>query len=234
MKAIAISPGSVRSARVVDIKKPEPKEDEVLVKVLEVGIDGTDIEINSGLYGEAPKNSDFLIIGHESLGVVEEPSGNLKKGDTVVATVRRPCPQNCLNCKNQETDMCLTGDYLERGIKGLHGYMSEYYVEKPTYLIKVPSKLKKIGVLLEPLSIIEKGVSQIYHIQKRMSWEPKNALVLGAGSIGLLATMVLRLKGLNVHTLALSPKDSTQAQITEPDYRKDRIGISRRTRGWIA
>lgn len=215
MKAIAVTPGEKDSAQIIELDKPEPNDDEILVKILKVGLDGTDHGINDAQYGLAPAGSDFLIIGHESLGVVEKPAGGLANGDLVVATVRRPCPQNCLNCKNGATDMCLTGDYTERGIKGSHGFMRQYYVEKPGYLVNVPPELKDVAVLLEPLSIVEKGISQIHQIQKRLEWKPITALVLGAGPLGLLATMVLRLNGLEVHTLDIIPKDSNKVKIIE-------------------
>lgn len=215
MKALVVTPKESGSLRLAEVKTPEPHRGEVLVRVIRVGVDGTDIEINNGLYGQAPPDSDFLILGHESLGVVEKAHGNLNPGDLVVATVRRPCPEKCLNCRNSEVDMCITGNYTERGIKGIHGLMSEYYVEKPEYLLKIPPKLSDAGVLLEPLSIAEKGVSQIYEIRKRLYWKPAGALVLGAGSIGLFASMILRLHGLDVHTLDILEKDSVKAKIVE-------------------
>ncbi len=215
MKALVVTPKESGSLRLAEVKAPEPDRGEVLVRVIRVGVDGTDIEINNGLYGQAPPDSDFLILGHESLGVVEKAYGNLNPGDLVVATVRRPCPEKCLNCRNSEVDMCITGNYTERGIKGIHGLMSEYYVEKQEYLLKIPPKLSDAGVLLEPLSIAEKGISQIYEIRKRLYWEPARALVLGAGSIGLFASMILKLHGLDVHTLDILEKDSVKAKIVE-------------------
>ncbi|MDP2923785.1 MAG: glucose 1-dehydrogenase [Candidatus Omnitrophota bacterium] len=217
MKAIAVIPKKKTSARLVNIEDPKITDTEVLVKVIRVGIDGTDSEINEGLYGEAPEKESFLIIGHESFGVVEEigkGSGDFKKGDYVVATVRRPCGI-CINCANGESDMCLTGRFKERGIMGLHGFMAEYYKEIPDFLIKVPAEFKEIGVFLEPLSIVEKAICQVFKIQDRMKWNPKNALVLGAGSIGLLATMLLREKGLTTYTIARSPKGCFKSDIAQ-------------------
>lgn len=217
MKAVAVIPGRENSAHILDVDKPKIDEDEVLVRTLEVGIDGTDSEIKQGLYGEAPRNSDFLIIGHESFGVVEEVGRKvrgIKKGEYVVATVRRP--DNCINCKAGEYDMCLTGNYTERGIKGKHGYLTEYYKEKPKYLVKVPASLKKIGVLLEPLSIVEKAVIQAYKIQERMLWKPKTAVVLGTGTLGLLAILLLKSKGLEV------------VAVDKTDYHKIKIYLFKR------
>ncbi|MEE8168303.1 MAG: glucose 1-dehydrogenase [Candidatus Hydrothermarchaeales archaeon] len=205
MKAVAVIPGQTDSVRIVNVDKPEISAGEVLVEVIRVGVDGTDIEINEGLYGEAPEGDAFLIIGHESLGIVREVGdgiSNFKKGDYVVATVRRP--DDCLNCRAGEYDMCLTGDYKERGIKGLHGFMSEFYKESHEFLVKVPEKISELGVLLEPLSIVEKAVSQAYKIQERLEWQPKTALVTGAGAIGILACLVLRNMALDVYVVARS------------------------------
>jgi threonine dehydrogenase-like Zn-dependent dehydrogenase len=224
MKAIAVKPGKKDSAGLIEVNKPVPNESEVLVRVLRVGFDATDREINEGLYGEAPEGSDFLILGHESLGRVEQVGENVenfKEGDLVVATVRRPCPENCLNCNNKEYDMCLTGHYKERGIKGLHGYMAEYYVENPEYLIRISEEHEDVSVLLEPLSIVEKAISQVFALQKRLLWEPENALVLGAGPIGLFATMILRTMNMHTYTMATRAKDSLKAKIvneTDAEY----------------
>jgi len=170
--------------------------------VREVGLDGTDIEILEGEYGEAPPGEDYLIIGHESLGQVQElahGAEGLSPGDWVVAIVRRPDPVPCRNCAADEWDMCLNGQYTERGIKGRHGFLAEFYVEAPKFLVRVPEELAAFAVLLEPLSIVEKAVEQMKRIQSRMVWQPQRAIVLGAGAIGLLAGMLLRLEDVEVH-----------------------------------
>lgn len=214
MKAIVIYPKRKNSIHIRDVEKTSPSPGEVLVRVLEVGVCGTDREIVDGLYGEPPEGSDFLILGHENLGIIEKGDG-FKKGDLVVATVRRPCEENCLYCSMDESDMCLTGNYKEKGIKGLHGYMTEYYVEKPIYLIAVPPELRDVAVLVEPLSIIEKAVEQAFKIQKRINWKPNTALVLGAGPVGLLATMLLRNMGFDTYTYARNPRGSLNSLIIE-------------------
>jgi glucose 1-dehydrogenase len=201
----------------VNTAVPKITDAEVLVKGIRVGVDGTDSEINEGLYGGAPQNEKFLIIGHESFGLVEEVGKDVRdfrKGDYVVATVRRPCG-SCLPCATGESDMCLTGRYKERGILGVHGYMAEYYKDVPDFLVKVPAEDENVGVLLEPLSIVEKALDQILRIQSRLKWEPKNALVLGAGSIGLLATMLLRERGMTTYTVARSPKGCLKSNLVE-------------------
>jgi len=199
MKAITIIPKTPNSMKILEVKKPSMKNDEVLVKIIRVGIDGTDKEIIRGDYGEAPKGSKYLIFGHESIGRIEKVGSKVthfKIGDLVVASVRRP--DDCINCKSGETDMCIEGNYKERGIKGMHGFLAEYYVEKPQFLTLIPKRLEKIGVLLEPLSVVEKGIRIGYEVQKRLIWNPKNALVTGSGTLGLLACLVLKSRGLNV------------------------------------
>src|ERR1044071_63 len=204
MKAIAVHPGTPDSIHLREI--PEPKVTDipdgrgVLVKVLRVGVDGTDKEINAAEYGAAPEGFDFLVIGHEGFGIVEEVGPNvheLKAGDFVVATVRRP--GSSIYDLIGTNDMTTDDTYFERGINLRHGYMSEYYVDDVEFIVKIPQGLKEVGVLLEPTPVVEKGIAQAYEIQRRLRvWKPKRAAVMGAGTIGLLAALVLRLKGLQV------------------------------------
>src|SRR4029453_9463710 len=136
MRAVAVVPGNKDSLHVrLDAPEPVPGPGEALVGVVEAGVCGTDMEIHQGLYGEPPAGSPFLILGHENLGVVETaPAGSIvAAGDLVVSTVRRPCPERCRPCATDQNDMCLTGNFKERGIKGLHGFMSERYAEDPHY-----------------------------------------------------------------------------------------------------
>lgn len=198
MNAVIVTPGLAGSDRYQEVSDPRPEGEEVLVEVLAVGVDGTDDEIARGLYGEAPPGEDYLIIGHESLGRLMQPAGGLDEGSLVAAIVRRPDPLPCLNCARDEWDMCLNGQYTERGIKGRHGFLAEYYTEAPKYLVPVPDSLARVGTLVEPTSIAEKAIDQIWRIQSRMAWEPRHVLVTGAGPVGLLAVAALRLRGLDV------------------------------------
>jgi threonine dehydrogenase-like Zn-dependent dehydrogenase len=205
MKAVVVTPLQADSGRVAEVPDPRMDDGAVLVKVRQVGICDTDAEILAGKYGEAPPGDDHLIIGHESLGQVAEVGANVEgfsPGDWVVAIVRRPDPVPCRNCAAGEWDMCLNGQYTERGIKGLHGFLAEFYAEVPDFLVKVPAESADVAVLLEPLSVVEKAVGQINRVQERMVWQPKRALVLGAGPIGLLAGLLLRLQGIEVHFYA--------------------------------
>lgn len=216
MHAVGVTPKKPSSARQVELPKPTADAGLAVMRVLEVGIDGTDTEINEGLYGEAPPGSDVLVIGHEALSVVEavgDGVARFRPGDLVVATVRRP--DNCPNCQDGESDMCLYGNYTERGIRGAHGYMGEYYSEVPEFLIKIPPSMRPFAVLLEPLSVVEKAVAQAWKLQERLHWEPKRAVVLGAGPIGLLAVILLRLRGLEVHTYAATPSGDYRTQVIE-------------------
>ncbi|HEX5576178.1 MAG TPA: glucose 1-dehydrogenase [Gemmatimonadales bacterium] len=204
MKAVAVIPGQPNSMHLRDV--PRPTTDEmpggrgVLVKVLRVGVDGTDKEINAAEYGAAPSGFDYLITGHESFGRVVEIGPNVKElavGDYVVATVRRP--GSSIYDQIGTYDMTTDDLYYERGINLRHGYLSEYYVDEPEYIVKIPPGLKDVGVLLEPTTVVEKGIAQAYEIQRRLRvWHPRKAAVMGAGTIGLLAALVLRLKGLDV------------------------------------
>lgn len=208
MKAIAVFPGKPNSVHLAELPKPKvedlPNGRGVLVKVLRVGVDGTDKEINAAEYGAAPQGYNFLVIGHESFGQVVEIGPNVKEfspGDFVVATVRRP--GNSLYDKIGTYDMTLDETYYERGINLRHGYLTEHYLDEPEYIVKVPRGLKEVGVLLEPTSVIEKGIAQAYEIQRRLRiWQPKRAAVLGAGTIGLLASVALRIRGLEVCAFA--------------------------------
>jgi glucose 1-dehydrogenase len=216
MRAVAVTPKQPGSARQVELPIPTAGRGSALMRVLEVGIDGTDTEINQGLYGEPPPGASFLVIGHEALSVVEavgEGVSDFKPGELVVSTVRRP--DDCPNCKAGESDMCLTGNYTERGIKGAHGYMGEYYSETAAFMIKIPPPLRPFAVLLEPLSIVEKATYQAWKIQERMLWQPSRAVVLGAGPIGILCTILLRLRGLEVHVYAKSSSDSLPSRILD-------------------
>lgn len=211
MKAVAVVPGTKDSLHVrSDAPDPQPGPDEALVRVVEAGFCGTDLEIHQGLYGAAPPGSPFLILGHENLGVVESaPAGAIvAAGDLVVSTVRRPCPERCRPCASDQQDMCLTGHFLERGIGGLHGFMSERYAESPHYLVKLPAHLHRFAVLMEPMSIVQKGIQQALAIQQRLAWDPRRAVVTGAGPVGMLAAAALRLRGLEVYVTATGPEGS--------------------------
>jgi glucose 1-dehydrogenase len=214
MRAVAVTPKKPGTARQVELPIPEVAAEMALMRVLEVGIDGTDTEINNGLYGDSPPGSDFLVIGHEALSVVEtvgEGVQGFEVGDLVVSTVRRP--DDCPNCRAGESDMCLFGNYTERGIKGAHGYMGQYYSETPAFMVKIPLALRAYAVLLEPISIVEKAIAQAWKIQERMLWQPARAVVLGAGPIGILGTILLRLRGLEVHVYAKSAPETLQGRI---------------------
>ncbi|MGH7962629.1 MAG: glucose 1-dehydrogenase, partial [Candidatus Binatia bacterium] len=221
MKAIAVFPGKPDSVHLAQLPKPSvnevPNGRGVLVQVLRVGVDGTDKEINAAEYGAAPQGYDFLVIGHESFGQVEAVGPNVtefRPGDYVVATVRRP--GFSIYDQIGTYDMTTDDTYFERGINLRHGFLTEYYVDDPEYIVKVPQGLKRVGVLLEPTTVVEKGIAQAYEIQRRLRvWRPRRAAVMGAGTIGLLATLVLRLRGLEVTTFALARKPNLNAELIE-------------------
>ncbi|HEX8141591.1 MAG TPA: glucose 1-dehydrogenase [Pyrinomonadaceae bacterium] len=221
MKAIAVLPGVKNSVHLRELSRPAVADVAngrgVLVRVLRVGVDGTDKEINAAEYGAAPPGDEFLIIGHESFGQVEAVGPNvteLRPGDYVAATVRRPGAS--IYDRIGTYDMTTDDTYFERGINLRHGYLTEYYVDEPEYIVKVPQGLKEVGVLLEPMTVVEKGIAQAYEIQRRLKvWRPRKAAVMGAGTIGLLATLALRLRGLEVTTFGLTAKPYLNSDLIE-------------------
>jgi glucose 1-dehydrogenase len=213
MKAVAVFPAK-RELHLVD--HPEPSREsptQAKVRMLDVGICGTDKEIASFQYGTPPEGEEYLIIGHESLGEVLEVgpgAQKVKEGDLVIATVRRPCARpECQACRQGRQDFCYTGDFTERGIKQRHGYLTEFVVEEEQYLNIVPRDLRDVAVLVEPLTIAEKSLTQLWQIQQRLPWgcapaddngpgHCHHALVLGAGPVGLLGAMALKIAGFDV------------------------------------
>ena len=203
MKAITVEPKKPGSARYDDFPEPDVHGGSILVEAVAVGVCGTDVEIVEGKYGWPPPGQERLVLGHESLGRVIDPgpTSSLKKGDLVVGIVRRPDPVPCPNCAVGEWDMCRNGQYTERGIKEIHGFMSERWRIEPEYAIKVDPSLGILGVLLEPTTVIAKALEQVAIIGRRSFWEPRTVLVTGAGPIGLLAALGARSVGLDVHVL---------------------------------
>jgi len=221
MKAVAVRPGQPNSIHLRDVPMPSlhdvPGERGVLVRVLRVGVDGTDKEINAAEYGKAPPGDDYLILGHESFGVVEAVAPGVTElvpGDCVVATVRRPgsSPYDAIGLQDMTTD----DTYFERGINLRHGFLAEYYADSAGYLVKVPTVLRSVGVLMEPVSVAEKAIGQAFEIQRRLRvWQPRRALVLGTGTLGLLASMILRLRGLEVLAMGKTPRPYLNADLLE-------------------
>jgi len=203
MKAITVEPKKPGSARYEEFPEPGLNEGSILVEGVAVGVCGTDVEIVEGKYGWAPPGQTRLVLGHESLGRVIDPGpySALKKGDLVVGIVRRPDPVPCPNCAVGEWDMCRNGKYTERGIKEIHGFMSERWRIEPEYAIKVDASLGILGVLLEPMTVITKAIEQVFLAGQRAFWEPRTALVTGAGPIGLLAALRLSVRNIQVHVL---------------------------------
>jgi glucose 1-dehydrogenase len=206
MKAITVEPKKAGTAKYIDFPEPDINQGSVLVQAVAVGVCGTDTEIVEGKYGWAPPGHQQLVLGHESLGRVLDPGpvSGLKKGDLVVGIVRRPDPVPCPNCAVGEWDMCRNGLYTERGIKEIHGFMSELWRIEPEYAVKVDPTLGILGVLLEPATVVTKALEQIAVIGRRSFWEPQNILVTGAGPIGLLAALFAKIYGLEVHVLDMA------------------------------
>jgi threonine dehydrogenase-like Zn-dependent dehydrogenase len=203
MRALAVVPLQADSAAVVDIEEPTPGPGELLVDGVALGVCGTDREIAAGEYGWAPPGRERLVLGHESLGRVREvPEGSdFAPGDLVVGVVRRPDPVPCGACARGEFDMCRNGEYTERGIKEIDGFASERWTIETDYAVKLDSALDQVGVLMEPTTILAKVWDHIDRIGSRAYFAPERALITGAGTIGLLAALLGRQRGLEVHVL---------------------------------
>lgn len=189
----------------------------VLVRVLKVGVDATDREINEALYGKAPDGYDFLVIGHECFGVVTEVGPAVRRarvGDYVTCTVRRP--GTSIYDRIGRSDITSEEEYYERGINLRHGFLTEYFVDDEEFVVRMPTGLQHLHVLAEPMSCAAKAVEQAFLAQKRLQvWEPQRAWVTGAGQIGLLSTLILRLRGMQVFTLARGRKPCLKSEIAE-------------------
>src|SRR6185436_11548256 len=230
MKAVAVNPRK-REVNLIDHPVPEiSAATEVKFRTLEVGICGTDREICRFDYGNPPAGFDHLVLGHEGLGVVTEVGADvhhIKPGDLVVPTVRRPCPhEHCVPCRNDRSDFCTTGDFVERGIKEYHGFMTEQVVEQEKYLCVVPPELRDVAVLMEPLTVAEKALIQIWQMQKRLHWECPlvegkapghchKAVILGAGPIGILGAMAFKVAGFETVVYSRSKAPNPKSELVE-------------------
>jgi len=226
MRAISVFPNE-KTVRITEEPRPRIERDtQARLRVLEVGVCGTDREICAFEYGTPPAGSDHLIIGHESFMEVVEVgvrAARVKPGDLVIPMVRRPCPHaHCTACRAGRQDFCFTGDFRERGIKQAHGFMTEQIVEDEQYLNVVPRELRELGVLVEPLTIAEKALIQLWDIQERLPWgcphfpgketgHCRRALVLGAGPVGLLGAMALRAHDFETIVYAREPAPNAKA-----------------------
>lgn len=201
MLALTIKPGTPESARLEDVAEPPEHDGAVLVRTLAIGICGTDADLIAGHDGRAPDGEARLILGHESIGIVEAAPKDcgLVPGDFIAGIVRRPDPVPCLACGSGEWDMCRNGLYTERGIKARHGFASERFRIESDFAIKISPTLGKLGVLLEPASVLAKAWDHIRGIGRRAAWAPERVLVTGAGPVGLLAAMMGVQQGYEVH-----------------------------------
>jgi threonine dehydrogenase-like Zn-dependent dehydrogenase len=230
MKAIAVTP---RIKEVAIINQAEPKissPTDVKLRMIEAGVCGTDREICAFEYGTPPRGSENLVIGHESLGeviAIGPKVTRVKVGDLVVPMVRRPCPHdNCAACRTDRQDFCFTGDFQERGIKERHGFMAQFVVDDEKYMNPVPKEMRDVAVLVEPLTIAEKGLTQVWQVQQRLPWSCPvtpgkaaahchHALVLGAGPVGLLGAMALVNYDFDTYVYSREPAPNPKSQLLE-------------------
>jgi threonine dehydrogenase-like Zn-dependent dehydrogenase len=215
MRALSVVPGSPESATVEERPEPSAADGAVLVDGLLMGVCGTDVEIVTAGYGVPPAGARTLVLGHESLGRVREaPAGSgFDTGDLVAGVVRRP--DACAACATDQWDMCLTGGYVERGIKGMDGYGATAWRADPRFLVKLDPALGDLGVLLEPTSVVAKAWDQVDRIGARAYWAPKTALVTGAGPIGLLAALLGVQRGLEVTVVDLATDGPKPALVAD-------------------
>ncbi len=221
MKAVAVYPAK-HAVDIVDIAEPRiAAPTQVKLRMLEVGVCGTDKDICAFAYGTPPPGSDRFVLGHESLGeVVEAGPGvaDLRAGDLVVSTVRLACSDaNCTACRAGHYDFCMTGNYREHGIKDLDGFMTEFVVEDRHNLHPVARELRDVAVLVEPLTIAEKALIEVREIQQRLHWDGgrHRAVVLGSGPVGLLGAMVLVNAGFETYVYSRSAKPNAKADVAE-------------------
>jgi threonine dehydrogenase-like Zn-dependent dehydrogenase len=217
MRSVAVFP-ETRSVKLIETDMPRVRRlHDVLLRVRQVGVCGTDREIAAFHYGEPPANSDHLVIGHESVAEVVEVGGevtSLQPGDLVVGMVRRPCPHaHCRACRAHRQDFCVTGDFTERGIKHMHGYLSEYTVDEEQYLVRVPRALAEVAVLVEPLTIAAKAGQQVSAMKASRPFDQMvyRGVVLGGGAVGLLGAMALVAHGVDTYMFARKPDDGPLA-----------------------
>jgi threonine dehydrogenase-like Zn-dependent dehydrogenase len=201
MRAMTVIPGNENSAELTELPEPEAKEGELLVEPLFLGVCGTDREIVEGAHGEPPPGHERIVLGHELLGRVKQAGGGVDEGQLVAGIVRRPDPVPCACCGRGEWDMCRNGQYTERGIKGLDGYGAQVVTIEQDFAIPIPDELGNLGVLTEPSSILAKAWEQIDRIATRACSVHERVLVTGAGPIGLLAALMGKQRGLDVHVL---------------------------------
>ena len=217
VQAIAINPGQPNTVHLTTMPLDEPAHGQVELEVIRVGDCGTDRELIRGEIGAPPAGEDELVLGHEVIGRVSKVGPGVDKvavGDLATVTVRRP--DDCPACRAGEPDMCLDLHYTERGIAGAHGFMADRIIEDQQWVIPIPAHLESTGMLVEPLTVVEKAVRQAELIQRRLNyWELKTAIVLGAGPIGLLGTLLLRSKGVEVWTVARTPAPTAASAIVE-------------------
>ncbi len=197
---------------------PEPAlehESDVLFRVREVGVCGTDRELALFHFGFPPPGSDYLILGHEAIGEVVAAGPavqTIRPGDLVAPQIRRACEPACESCARNRRDLCVTGKCPERGIHGAHGYFADLAVDRADDLLVIPSSIAEFGVLLEPLSVVEKAIDLALRLHEPGA---RTAMVLGAGSVGILTALALQARGLAVSVYSLESPAGYRGKLLE-------------------
>jgi threonine dehydrogenase-like Zn-dependent dehydrogenase len=215
MRAVGLDYDS-RTLIAREVPEPAPPQaDEVLFRLRQVGVCGTDRDLAQFHFGEPPQGERFLTLGHEAFGQVVECGSNVtsvRPSDWLVPTVRRPCAPACSSCARGRADLCVRGTYTERGILGLHGYFRDYAVDREEHVVAIPESVADVAVLLEPLSVVEKAVATALQVHEPGA---AYAVVLGAGTVGILAALLLQLHGLRTSLRSLEPPDSARATLIQ-------------------
>jgi threonine dehydrogenase-like Zn-dependent dehydrogenase len=217
MRAITVEPGVANSLRLEEFRPPRPEQGAVLVRAVALGVCGTDRDIIDAKYGVAPPGHKRLILGHESLGRIEDApaASGLRKGQLVMGVVRHPDPVPCVSCAAGEWDMCRNDRFTEHGIRALDGFGCELFRLDPEFVVALDESLGILGVLVEPTSVVAKAWQQIERIGKRSKWEPRKVLITGAGPVGLLGALLSKERGLDVHVYDLKDRGVKPALVRD-------------------
>jgi glucose 1-dehydrogenase len=190
-----------------------PGPGQVRWRVQEVGVCGTDRELARFQIALPPAGESTLVLGHEALGQVESVGPGvttLQPGDWVVPMLRRSCPSLCPSCARFRRDLCLTSEFLERGIVRAHGYFVEHALDDSADLVRLPAGLSGVAVLAEPMSVVRKAIEAALSLHPG---QPRTAAVLGAGPIGLLSALALQADGFPVELASLEPSDHPRLRV---------------------
>lgn len=171
-----------------EIPIPIPKANEYLIKIDACGVCGSDIE---GYLGKTGRRIAPMIMGHECAGtIVQVPTDGVYKAGTKVALFPKYFCGTCDTCKGGHVNLCPGADFL--GAMDCNGAMTEYICVREKYLIPYEGVGADIVSLAEPAAVAYSG---IFKLSDEQISKANNILVVGAGTIGLMATLWLKSRG---------------------------------------